>query len=60
MSRRVVTHHGRTKDNEDLTIITVYEPGVSRKEIKKLSPYCKNHEVLIFNGQSYDFKRKNA
>ncbi|SPU10995.1 Uncharacterised protein [Niallia circulans] len=56
MTRRVVTHHGISRDNEPLTVITIYEPKVNKEQIKKLSPYCKTHQVLIKTGKSYDFK----
>lgn len=60
MNRRVTTHHRKTKDNEELTIITIYEPEINKKDVRKLSPYCKKHDVLIYNGQSYEFLNKKA
>ncbi|WP_445506813.1 hypothetical protein [Niallia sp. 03190] len=60
MTRRVTKHIARTTDNEDLEIITIYESGLRKEEVKRLNPYNKKHNVLIRNGDSYYFKRKNA
>lgn len=56
MTRRVVTHHGISKDNEPLTVITIYETKLNKEQIKKLTPYSKTHQVLIKSGDSYDYK----
>ncbi|MFT8319328.1 MAG: hypothetical protein ABF649_00665 [Bacillus sp. (in: firmicutes)] len=56
MIRRVTQHGARTKDNEELVIITVFEPNINKQAVRKLIPYSKKHQVLIQTGDSYEFK----
>lgn len=58
--RRITTHLRKTLENDELMIVTVWEPGVKKEEIKKDNIYSKTHEVLIFNGHSYEFLEKRA
>ena len=60
MARRVVYHKGRTKDNEDLVIITIFEEGLRKEDVKRLSRYSKRHDVLVPNGNFYDFNSKKV
>lgn len=55
-TRRVITHTARSVDKEKLTIISIYEPGVSKQQIKLDNRYSKKHEVLVSNGDSYRYK----
>jgi hypothetical protein len=59
-TRRVVEHKGYSIDREKLVILTCFEEGISKEEIKQLSPYSKKHQVLVFNGLHYEYLRKNA
>lgn len=56
MPRRVVEHEGFSVDQESLTVITIYESGRKKEEIKRLSPYSKRHTVLIKRGHYFEFK----
>lgn len=56
MTRRVVFHQGRTRENDELIIITVFESDLNKSDVKKLMPYSKKHDVLVKNGNSYDYK----
>ncbi len=47
MTRRVVYHQGRSLENEELIIITVFESKLNKSEVKKLMPYSKKHDVLV-------------
>lgn len=58
--RRVSEHHGRTIDKEKLTIITIFEDSVNKSEVRKLTPYCKHHQVLLKRGSGYEFISKKA
>lgn len=60
MPRRVTEHVGKTFDGEFLQIVTVFEPGVKKQEVKKLLPYDKKHQVLVFNGCRYRYKQENS
>lgn len=55
-TRRVVTHSGRSVDNEDLIIVSIFEPGISKQQIKLENRFSKRHEVLVSNGDSYRYK----
>ncbi|WP_137744563.1 hypothetical protein [Robertmurraya siralis] len=59
-TRRVTSHTAKTFDEEELTVLVVWEPNVKKEDLKKQNIFSKQHEVLIFNGHSYDFKQKRA
>ena len=56
-TRRVITHTARSVDKEKLTIISIYEPGINKQQVKLENRYSKKHEVLVSNGDSYRFKK---
>ncbi|MEM5012090.1 hypothetical protein WKH57_15320 [Niallia taxi] len=56
MTRRVVYHQGRTRENDELIIITVFESDLNKSDVKKLMPYSKKHDVLVKSGNFYDYK----
>lgn len=56
-TRRVATYSGKSIDNERLTIISIFESGVNKQQIKTESPYSIKHEVLISNGDVYRYKK---
>lgn len=60
MTRRLIVHHGKTYDDEKLVIVTLFEEGYSKEEIKKEIAYCKTYETLINRGNRYEFVRENA
>lgn len=60
MTRRVTLHQARSKDGESLQIITVFESGVKKEQVKLENRYSKRHEVLVPIGDSYDYKSKRA
>ena len=55
-TRRVITYTGKSVDNEKLTIISIFESGINKQQIKTDNPYSKKHEVLISNGAVYRYK----
>ena len=61
MTRRLTCHKKLTLDGEELYIYTVYEEGINKQTIKKENPYCKEHRVLVKNGQNcFEYLPKNA
>ncbi|WP_050613307.1 hypothetical protein [Bacillus testis] len=54
-TRRVTYHSGRSLENDELTIITIWEPGANKELIKRDNCYSKKHEVLIQQGDTYEF-----
>ncbi|WNS74256.1 hypothetical protein RRV45_15200 [Bacillus sp. DTU_2020_1000418_1_SI_GHA_SEK_038] len=58
--RRVTHHRKQNFEGEELLIVTVWEPGIKKEQLKKDNRYSKAHEVLIFNGKYYEFKEKRA
>lgn len=60
MSRRVTEHSGKTFDGEILQIVTVFEPGVKKQDVKRLLPYDKKHKVLVSDGSHYRYKQEKA
>lgn len=60
MTRCVTTHRKRTKDNEYLTIVTCFEEEVSKQEVKKMNPYSKTYQTLIFNKHTRAYEYKKA
>lgn len=55
-TRRVVEHKRRSKDNERLSIITIYETGINKQTVRNESKYSKSHDVLIKQGNAYFYK----
>jgi len=58
--RRVAEHQKHTLDGEELSILTCYEEGVRKEDIKKENPFCKKHEILINCGTFYEFIGERA
>ena len=56
MIRRVLEQGYHTIDNERLLTITVYEPGVDKKTVRKENPYSKRHAVLVECQGKFEFK----
>ncbi len=59
-TRRVTEHQARTLENEELIIVTCWEPGVKKEEIKKDNVYSKKHEILYFDKSLNAYEYKNA
>ncbi|MBU5213239.1 hypothetical protein [Heyndrickxia oleronia] len=57
MTRRVVEHKYKGTDNEILQVITVFEPGINKEQIKKMNTFTKKINTLIPSGSKYDWKR---
>ena len=55
-TRRVVIHSARSVDDEKLTIVSIFEPGINKQQIKLENRYSKKHKVLVSNGNSYRYK----
>jgi hypothetical protein len=58
--RRVTVHKKRNLEDEELLIVTVFEHGVRKEDLKKWNLFSKSHEVLVRNGQNYEYKEKRA
>lgn len=58
MTRRVVHHKAMSVDREELNVITIYEPGIKKEDIKKMNKYSKRHGVLVKRGHFYDYIQK--
>ncbi|MBN6887003.1 heme-degrading monooxygenase HmoA [Cytobacillus horneckiae] len=58
--RRLTTHHRRDREEGLMVVVTIWEEEVSKEQVKKASPFSKKHDVLIKDGDLYDFKRKRA
>lgn len=56
MVRRVTIHKARTIDGELLPVITIYETGVTKEQIKRLNKYTKQHFLLVQNENSYEMR----
>ncbi|MFB7302595.1 hypothetical protein [Heyndrickxia sporothermodurans] len=57
MTRLVVEHRYQGTDNEILTVVTVFEPGINKEQIKKMNRFTKKINTLIPCGNRYDWKR---
>jgi len=59
MVRRVTQHRAKTVDNEFLQVITIWEPGVNKEQVKKMLPFTKRHHVLVYDElkKTYTFKK---
>lgn len=49
MIRSTTLHKSVSVDREELQIITVYEPGVNKQQVKKENKYSKRHGYLILD-----------
>lgn len=56
MVRRVVQHVAVSVDRERLTVITIYETGINKEQIKRLNEFSKKHEVLVPSDSGYEWK----
>jgi hypothetical protein len=56
--RRVVEHQYRTSESDLLQVVTVFEEGLSKEDIKKENRYSKHHQVLVRDKDFYYFKQK--
>ncbi|MBL5767996.1 hypothetical protein MXL46_08340 [Heyndrickxia sporothermodurans] len=57
MTRRVVEHKYKGTDNEVLQVITIFEEGINKQDIKKMNTFTKKFNTLIPSGNRYDWKR---
>jgi hypothetical protein len=56
-----MTCHKRVNfEGDELLVVTLYEPGVKKEQIKKENPYCKQHEILVSVGDKFEFIQKKA
>jgi hypothetical protein len=60
MTRRITTHSATNFENEELLVLVCYEEGVTKQAIKKENPFSKTHEILVKNGNKFEFIQKNA
>lgn len=58
--RRLTTHQATNYEGDELQVLICYEEGFSKQQIKKENPYCKTHEILVKNGNQFEFIQKNA
>ncbi|MEC1552564.1 hypothetical protein P9D28_09005 [Bacillus haynesii] len=58
MTRRVVQWSAIDSDREKLQVITVFEEGISKQDVKREVPFSRWHGVLYKTerGKGYDFK----
>jgi len=56
MTRRVVEHRALSKDREELMVITVFEEGLNKEQVRKESIFSKRHAVLVKRDGKYDWK----
>lgn len=56
VARRVVVTKAVSLDREVLQVLTVYEEGLGKQEVRKENPYSKKHGVLYPRGKSYEYK----
>ncbi|MGG3677510.1 hypothetical protein ABEU95_12535 [Heyndrickxia faecalis] len=56
MPRRVVEHLAKSRDHEELLVVTVFEEGLNKERIRKESIFSKKHAVLVKRGEKYDWK----
>ncbi|MDX8367888.1 hypothetical protein [Cytobacillus sp. IB215665] len=53
--RHVAAHNGLTIDREDLQVITIYETGISKEQIKAQNQYCKRWGLLVQSENEADW-----
>lgn len=58
MTRRVVQWSATNYDREELQVVTVFEEGISKQDVKSQVPFSRWHRVLYKTGggNGYDFK----
>lgn len=56
MARRVVETVAASLERELLQVITIYEEGISKQDIRKENPYSKKHAVMYQSAGAYEFK----
>jgi hypothetical protein len=56
-TRRVMEHMATTADCELLQVITVFETGINKETIRKMNPYTKKIDLLVHNGEKFDWIR---
>ncbi|MGG3706980.1 hypothetical protein [Heyndrickxia coagulans] len=56
MTRRVTEHRAISHDREELMVITVFEEGLNKEQVRKESIFSKKHAVLVKHGEKYDWK----
>ena len=58
--RRLTCHKKVNFEGDELLVVTLYEPGVTKEQIKKENPYSKEHDILIMVGNKFEFVSKRA
>jgi len=56
MTRQVTEHTALSSDRERLSVITVYEQGINKEQVKKINRFSKRHHVLVPRGNEFDWK----
>lgn len=52
ITRRVLEQTRVSVDHENLVVLTVFENGVNKEQVKKTNEYSKRHYVLVdYNGE---------
>lgn len=60
MTRRVTLQKRISIDREELQVVSIFEEGCSKQEVKRENPYMKRHQVLLREGNSYAYMDKRA
>jgi len=55
MIRRVTEHQAKSIDREYLSVLTIYEPGINKEQVKKINKYSKKHHVLVSRQDKYEW-----
>ncbi|MDX8359806.1 hypothetical protein [Cytobacillus sp. IB215316] len=57
-TRQVAMHKGISNDRETLSIITIYEPGINKQQVKVENPFTKNWGVLLLDKSNSEWVRE--
>lgn len=55
----MIYHRAKSSEHEELQVVTVFEEGINKEEIKQINRNTKRYDTLIKKGQSYTYL-KNA
>ncbi|MGM7685166.1 hypothetical protein ACSVDA_23975 [Cytobacillus sp. Hm23] len=57
-TRQVAMHKGISNDRETLSIITIYEPGITKQQVKVENPFTKKWGVLLQEKSNSEWVRE--
>ncbi|MFX3616245.1 MAG: hypothetical protein ACE3JK_01775 [Sporolactobacillus sp.] len=46
----------RTPENEYFKVITIFEEGINKQDVRRLSPYSKRHGVLVYSRGEWEWR----